>query len=108
MSEKARQSLATPLIVAAVLLAYAFAFPRVIVAWLGEANPWTSYLYLYGLGLAFFVFGIVLILRTRACTLGRGRDTTWFRVLLGGYVFFASLHALWIVAAQQIPYKGTP
>lgn len=95
-----------PLVTAAILLSFCWVYPRAIVAWLGESNPWTSYLYLYGFGFAFFLFGIVMILRTGACKLGRGWDSAWFAVLIGGYVFFASLHALWIVLAQTIPFRG--
>lgn len=95
-----------PLVIIAALLAVVFTYPRLIVSWLGEDNPWTSYLYLYGLGLIVFVIGITLILRTGACQLGRGRDSGWFKVLIGGYIFFATLHAVWIIAAQQIPFLG--
>ena len=88
------------------LLLFIYTFPRVIIAWLGEGNPWTSYLYLYGFGGGFFLMGIFIILRTGACQLNRGYDRRWFWVLVGGFFFFALIHALWIVAALQIPYKG--
>jgi hypothetical protein len=83
-----------------------YAYPRALVAWLGESNPWTSYLYLYGFGLWFFMIGIWLILSTGACQFGRGRDSFWFKVLIGGFIFFASLHAIWILAAITVPFKG--
>jgi len=88
-------------------LAFIYAFPRILVNRLGEANPWTSYLYLYGFGLWFFLIGIWLIRTSGACRPGRGRDGFWFGVLIGGFVFFALLHAVWIIAALNIPFKGS-
>lgn len=87
-------------------LTFFFVFPRAVVRWLGESSPWTSYLYLYGNGLVVFLIGIGVILRSGACRLGRGRDTSWFVVLLLGYVFFAAMHAAWILAALYLPVKG--
>ena len=90
----------------AVLLGIVFAFPRLLSTWLGNDNPWTSYLYMYGFGLVFFSLGILLILKTGACKPGRGRDRFWLGVLLGGFVFFATLHAVWILAALYLPQQG--
>ncbi|MCB0420855.1 MAG: hypothetical protein KDD61_07655 [Bdellovibrionales bacterium] len=88
------------------LLALIYSYPRLIVGWLGEENPWTSYLYMYGFGFVFFFCGILLILKTKSCQLGRGRDTFWFNILLGGFVAFASFHAIWIYLALYMPVKG--
>ncbi|MBU1694659.1 MAG: hypothetical protein KKC51_11940 [Verrucomicrobia bacterium] len=88
------------------VLAFIYAFPRAIIRWLGESNPWTPYFYLYGLGLVTFLIGLRIILRARACQPGRGRDTFWFGVLLAGFIFFAVLHAAWILAALYFPFKG--
>ena len=93
-------------VVAIALLAFAYKFPRLLIQWLGDENPWTSYLYQYGFGLIFFLIGLWLILKSGACKLGRGRDTFWFGVLLAGFVGFATLHAVWIVLAQRVPYLG--
>ena len=90
----------------AAILAFFFFFPRVVVGRLGEDNPWTSYLYLYGNGLVVFLIGIWVILRSKACRFGRGHDTFWFNVLLAGYVFFAVMHAAWILAALCLPFYG--
>lgn len=94
------------LLVIAGILAFVCFFPRAVIRWLGEANPWTPYLYLYGLGLVTFLIGLRIILKTRACQPGRGRDSAWLVVLLLGYAFFALLHAAWILAALFIPFKG--
>ena len=100
------KSVVVALIVGLAILAFVFYYPRFLIDRLGESNPWTSYLYQYGFGLVFFVVGLCVILGSGACKLGRGRDTFWFGVLLAGFVGFATLHAVWIVAAQQVPYLG--
>lgn len=89
-----------------ILLGIIYSYPRWIIGWLGEANPWTSYLYQYGFGLIFFLVGIYVILKAGACRPGRGRDSFWLGVLFSGFVFFAVAHALWIVASLSIPYLG--
>jgi len=88
------------------ILAFVALYPRLLVAVLGEANPWTSYFYLYGFGLGFFLVGLWLILKSGACRPGRGHDGFWLAVLILGFLFFATLHALWIVAALKIPFRG--
>jgi hypothetical protein len=99
------KSTRTMAIIAGVLV-FTFVFPRLLLQWMGPADPWTSYLYQYGFGLVTFAIGIGIILRSGACRVGRGRDGIWLGVLLGGFVFFATLHALWIVAAESFPYLG--
>ena len=91
-----------------LVLAFIYTYPRVVVALLGTDSPWTSYLYQYGFGLAFFLVGIWLILKTRACQFGRGRDSFWFGVLIFGFIFFAGGHAVWIYLALKVPYLGGP
>jgi len=95
-------------LVAAGLLMIIYALPRLLVRWLGESDPWASYFYQYGFGLIFFLIGILLIRLSGACRPGRGRDRLWFRVLLGGFVFYAAGHALWIWAALRVPFLGAP
>ena len=101
------RSIAIGLTVTVILLLFIYFYPRLIISWLGVDNPWTSYLYLYGFGGGFFMMGIFIILRTGSCQLGRGHDSLWFWILLLGFLFFATVHALWIVASLNIPYLGT-
>jgi hypothetical protein len=89
-----------------VLLAFIFIFPRIIISLLGEASPWTSYLYQYGFGLVFFLIGIYIIFKSGSCKLGRGHDTFWFGILIAGFILFSGAHAIWIVAALKIPFAG--
>ena len=49
-----------------ILAAFVFLYPRFLIEVLGEANPWTSYLYQYTFGLIFFGLGILLVIRTGA------------------------------------------
>jgi drug/metabolite transporter (DMT)-like permease len=100
------KSFAIGAVLTAVLLVVIYTYPRWLIAQLGESNPWTSYLYQYGFGLIFFLMGIYLILKEGSCKPGRGRDSFWLKVLFAGFIFFASAHALWIVASLNIPYLG--
>ncbi len=99
-----RPPLALVTAVAAVL--FVFFYPRLIVHFLDEGNPWASYLYQYGMGLVVFIIGLLVILRSGACRPGRGRDGFWLGVLLAGFIFFAVLHAVWIITALKIPFRG--
>jgi len=99
------RKLEVPILSAGVLV-FVFVFPRAVIRWLGVSNPWTPYLYLYGLGLVTFLIGLRVILKSRACQPGRGRDSFWLGVLLVGYAFFALMHAAWILAALYLPFKG--
>ncbi|NCC52462.1 MAG: hypothetical protein EOM20_14760 [Spartobacteria bacterium] len=100
------KSVAIFLLVVAVIAAAIYCFPRFLFRTLGEGNPWTSYFYQYGMGLIVFLIGLYVILRYRACQLGRGKDTFWFGVLIAGFIFFAVLHAVWILLALHVPFLG--
>ncbi|MCB9025574.1 MAG: hypothetical protein H6625_04590 [Bdellovibrionaceae bacterium] len=89
-----------------IVLIFIYFYPRFLIDWLGKSNPWTSYLYQYTFGLIFFSLGILLILRTKACQLGRGRDSLWFKILIAGFFFFASFHGFWIFMSLAWPVKG--
>jgi len=95
----------TPLIILS-LAGFYYLFPRFLIEALGKENPWTSYLYMYGLGFSAFGLGMMLILKTGALVPGRGHDSLWLKVLIGGFAFFASLHGLWVFFALNMPYKG--
>lgn len=93
-------------VLAPVIAAFVYIYPRILIALLGKENPWTSYLYQYTFGLIFFSLGILLILRTGACKPGRGRDSLWLSILIAGFVFFASFHAFWVFMSLYWPVKG--
>ena len=102
---KKKKGLSIPLISIGILI-FVFAFPRILITVLGPGDPWTSYLYQYGLGSIVFLVGITLIRRTGSCVLDRGSDKFWFKWLIFGFFFFAILHAVWILLALYLPYKG--
>lgn len=93
-------------VVATLVLIFSYAFPRILVAVFGVESPWTAYLYKYGFGGVFFFIGVYIILRNKSCILGRGRDTLWFKWLILGFIAYAAVHALWILAALHLPFYG--
>ncbi len=97
------------LIIAALtplIAGFVFVYPRLLISLLGIENPWTSYLYQYTFGLIFFGLGILLVLRTGACKIGRGRDNLWLGILIAGFIFFASFHGIWVFMSLYWPVKG--
>lgn len=89
----------------ALVLVFTYAFPRILLSTLGMENPWTSYVYHYGFGGLFFLIGMVLIVRSRACQLGRGSDTLWFNVMMFGFFAYLFVHGAWILASLYLPLK---
>ena len=85
---------------------FAFFFPRILIQTLGPADPWTNYLYLYGFGFFYTGSGVLLAFKSGACNWSRPRDRYWMKIIIGGFFYFASLHALWIYLALSIPYLG--
>lgn len=88
------------------LMAIIYIYPRIIVGLFGEDDPWTSYFYMYGYGLITFALGMLIVMKSGALKPGRGNETLWFRFLLGGFVFFSTLHGLWIIMSLHIPFRG--
>ena len=93
-------------IVLLVVAVITYAYPRLLMQIFEENSPWISYFYLYGNGLIFFCIGLWVILSSGACQLGRGRDSFWFGVLVFGFVFFATLHGVWVLLAIHMPHLG--
>ena len=89
-----------------VIAAFVYFYPRLLIELLGKENPWTSYLYKYTFGLIFFSLGILMVIRTGACKPGRGRDSLWLSILIGGFIFFASFHGIWVFMSLYWPVKG--
>ena len=63
------------------------------------ANTWLPFLYLYGVGGIAFVLGMLLILRTKALEVSFERHKKWLWVLIYGFLFYAGLHATFILLA---------
>ena len=63
------------------------------------ANTWLPFIYLYGVGGIAFVLGMLLILRTKALEVSFARHKKWLWVLIYGFLFYAGLHATFILLA---------
>ena len=63
---------------------------------------WLPFLYQYGVGLIIFLLGLVIILKSRSCNLARRHDRVWFGVLIFGFIWYASIHFFWYIAALNI------
>ncbi len=70
---------------------------------MGIPEHWLTYLYQFGVGGFFFAAGLVLIIKTGACNLKIRADRIWFSALVAGYLFLASLYAVWIYASVHTP-----
>ncbi len=63
------------------------------------SRTWLPYLYLYFVGGIAFVFGMILIIRTKALRISFNRHKKWVFILLYGFIFYAGIHALFIYLA---------
>ena len=62
-------------------------------------NVWLPYIYLYVGGGIFFVAGMILIRRTKAIDMRLKRDRFWWKIMLWGFVYYAIIHLILIIAA---------
>jgi hypothetical protein len=62
-------------------------------------NTWLPYLYLYGVGGLFFLIGLIIIRKSGALDLKKKRHRYWYKVIISGFIYFAVLHAILIIAA---------
>jgi hypothetical protein len=62
-------------------------------------RTWLPFIYLYGVGGIVFIVGMFLILRTKALRPTYYRHKKWLWLLLYGFFFWMSLHALFIYLA---------
>lgn len=66
------------------------------------SHTWLPYIYLYGVGGSFFLFGMALIKKAGAIDLKKKRHRFWYRVLIFGFFYFMAMHAIWILAALYL------
>lgn len=90
----------------ALFVVFCFYYPRLLLSLWGPEHPWTNYFYLYGFGFFYTGSGLLLAIKTGACRLSRPRDRFWFKVVVFGFLYFAILHAGWILLALSVPFKG--
>ena len=62
-------------------------------------QTWLPFLYLYGVGGIAFIIGMLIIIKSRALRLTYALHSKWVRVLIFGFIFYASIHALFIFIA---------
>ena len=62
-------------------------------------NTWLPYVYLYGVGGLFFLIGLIIIRKSGAIDLKKKHHRYWYKVIIGGFIYFAVLHAILIIAA---------
>ncbi len=105
MSEK-HKSFRSLLVVVPLLLAFIYAYPRILLKFMDPGEAWMNYLYHYGFGVVFFGVGMTIMMRSGACKSGRGYDSHWIRFLVGGLIAYMSVHAVWILLAHNIPFLG--
>ncbi len=65
-------------------------------------RTWLPYLYLYGVGGLFFLAGLIVVLKCGALNLQRPRHRRWAKVLILGFCWYASIHAVGILAATYL------
>ena len=63
------------------------------------AQTWLPFIYLYGVGGLAFLFGLNLILKTKALRVSYSRHKKWVWIFLYGFFFYAGIHALFIFLA---------
>lgn len=59
-------------------------------------------MYLYGVGGAFFLGGMILIKKAKAVNFEKKRHRYWWKVLIFGFFYFMAIHALMILAALYL------
>jgi|TARA_B100000003_G_C10853130_1_gene339854 hypothetical protein len=63
------------------------------------SQTWLPFLYLYGVGGLAFLFGLFIILKSKALRINYQKHKTWLWVLFYGYLFYAAIHAIFIFLA---------
>ncbi len=64
------------------------------------ARTWLPFVYLYGVGGFAFLIGIYLILKTNALDVSLPDHKRWLVILFFGFVYYASIHATFILLAH--------
>ncbi len=70
-------------------------------------HAWNGYIFQYVVGGIVFLLGLWLGTRRRADRVIWVRGRWGYRVLIGGFVMYAVVHALWIVLALRVPVTAT-
>ncbi|NQV15748.1 hypothetical protein HQ531_09860 [bacterium] len=70
------------------------------------SHSWLPFIYLYGLGGILFVAGIIITLKAGSFDLKRPAHRKWMWILLFGFFWYFSMHALmtWAALGTISPY----
>ena len=63
------------------------------------SQTWLPFLYLYGVGGLAFLFGLFIIIKSKALRMNYQKHKTWIWVLFYGSLFYAVIHAIFIFLA---------
>ena len=88
------------------LLIFVYIFPRGLTKILGQEHFLSSWLYIYTLGLIFFIVNIRFLLKSKAIRLDRAGEKKWFLLFIFGLLCTLSFHGVWILTAVILPFKG--
>ena len=81
----------------------AFFFPRWLVSTFGESHFLSSYLYIYGQGLPFFIIGVYMLIKSQALNIKLHEEKKWLAYFILVLMWNMLAHGLWIWTAVQIP-----
>ena len=98
--------MATKLICGFLLLFFtvsAWLFPRILVSFLGESHFLSSYLYIYGQGLPFFILGVYALIKSKAINIQQTGEKKWLFYFVLVLIWNMLAHGLWIWTAVQFP-----
>jgi hypothetical protein len=65
-------------------------------------QTWLSFIYLYGVGGAFFLSGLIIVKKSKAVDFEKKRHRYWWNVSIFGFFYFMVIHVLLILAALYL------
>lgn len=65
-------------------------------------ESWLPFIYLYGVGGAFFLTGMIIIRKSGAIDLQKKKHRFWWKILIFGYIYFMLIHAFLTIAALYL------
>lgn len=70
------------------------------------SHSWLPFIYLYGLGGILFIAGIVITLKAGSFDLKRPSHKKWMWILIFGFIWYFTMHALmtWAALGTISPY----
>ena len=66
------------------------------------SHTWLPFIYLYVVGGAFFLGGMILIKKTGAVNFEKKRHRYWWKITIFGFFYFMAIHAMLILAALYL------